>query len=254
MSDGAAAALSFARETYARCADQVTEHPLGTVLRTPSLNEVWSLNAILVSDPPPGLDLATLEQAFDEHLAGARFASASLYDDAAAAPIEAAARERGWIVEHELFMVLTGEPERREGLPEVRVGTEDEARPLMEMWIRQDFAKQGEGALLEVLEYGAREWRARPGATVLVAGDARATCVVWGEDGVAQVENVFTAPDARGRGYARALVTHAIDVARRLDPEVIFIVADDDNTPKELYARLGFSPAVRLTRVVRERA
>ena len=77
---------------------------------------------------------------------------------------------------------------------------------------------------------------------MLVAGDARATCVVYAEDGVASVDNVFTAPDARGRGYARALVTHGIDVARGLDPELIFIIADDDDTPKELYAKLGSRP------------
>ena len=60
-------------------------------------------------------------------------------------------------------------------------------------------------------------------------------------DGViAQVEDVATLRDFRRRGLARATVTAAVDAALAMGHEAIFIVADDDDWPKDLYARLGF--------------
>ena len=52
--------------------------------------------------------------------------------------------------------------------------------------------------------------------------------------------------DFRRRGLARATVSAAIDAARRRwATRSIFIVADDDDWPKDLYARLGFDPVGR---------
>lgn len=59
-------------------------------------------------------------------------------------------------------------------------------------------------------------------------------------DGLAQVEDVFVAPEARGRGAGGALVARAIGEADAAGPEMVFIVADADDRPRALYARLGF--------------
>jgi GNAT superfamily N-acetyltransferase len=60
-------------------------------------------------------------------------------------------------------------------------------------------------------------------------------------DGViAQVEDVYTAPEARGRGFARALITRAVELARGAGHDLAFIVADDADWPKLFYGRLGF--------------
>ncbi|MGZ4269770.1 MAG: GNAT family N-acetyltransferase [Solirubrobacteraceae bacterium] len=62
-------------------------------------------------------------------------------------------------------------------------------------------------------------------------------------DGVtAQVEDVATQAPARGRGLARAVVQHAVDVAQAEDHELVFLVADVDDWPRALYERLGFDP------------
>jgi predicted GNAT family acetyltransferase len=61
---------------------------------------------------------------------------------------------------------------------------------------------------------------------------------------VAQVEDVYVIPEARGRGYARALVTRAAALACE-DHDLSFIVADDNDWPKQLYAKLGFEPVGR---------
>jgi ribosomal protein S18 acetylase RimI-like enzyme len=56
----------------------------------------------------------------------------------------------------------------------------------------------------------------------------------------AQVEDVGTLPEHRGRGYATAVVLAAIAAARERGAEFVFLVADKEDWPKELYRRLGF--------------
>lgn len=76
---------------------------------------------------------------------------------------------------------------------------------------------------------------------------------VLGDDGVpmagtqlrfdgatAAIEAVMTAPLARGRGYARALVTSAIQRARQAGCDCIFLFAVVGDWPRDWYHRLGF--------------
>ena len=64
-------------------------------------------------------------------------------------------------------------------------------------------------------------------------------------DGVAQVEDVVVLDGYRGRSYGRLVTTAALLAGLELEPELIFIVADDDEWPKQLYGRLGFEAAGR---------
>jgi GNAT superfamily N-acetyltransferase len=81
-----------------------------------------------------------------------------------------------------------------------------------------------------------------------------ATDLFLSEDGegvVAQVENVQTAEQARGRGLARALVTAAVARALGQGATCVFLVADADDWPREFYGRLGFVPAATTTVLTR---
>lgn len=59
-----------------------------------------------------------------------------------------------------------------------------------------------------------------------------------GED--AQVEDVGTVPEHRNEGHATRVVLGAIAEARKGGAEFVFLVADADDWPKELYGKLGF--------------
>jgi ribosomal protein S18 acetylase RimI-like enzyme len=63
-----------------------------------------------------------------------------------------------------------------------------------------------------------------------------------GTDGIGQVENLFTHPDFRHRGLATALIHHCVADARRKGAGPIVIVADPTDTPKHMYAAMGFRP------------
>jgi predicted GNAT family N-acyltransferase len=76
--------------------------------------------------------------------------------------------------------------------------------------------------------------------------DVVAWARLWTRGVEAQVEDVVCLAEYRGRGYGRAVVAAATRAALATDPQLLFIVADADDWPKELYARLGFVPAGEL--------
>ena len=57
----------------------------------------------------------------------------------------------------------------------------------------------------------------------------------------AELSSLYVHPDRRGAGLGTALTRAAIAAASEV-PE-LWIVADDEDRPKQLYARLGFRPA-----------
>lgn len=59
---------------------------------------------------------------------------------------------------------------------------------------------------------------------------------------VGMVEDLYTHPDHRGRGFARALIHHCVGDARARGAEAVLIGAAPDDTPKAIYAAMGFEP------------
>jgi ribosomal protein S18 acetylase RimI-like enzyme len=65
----------------------------------------------------------------------------------------------------------------------------------------------------------------------------------------AEITQVFVHPDYRGAGRGTAMTRAAIEAAG--DVRDLWIAADDEDRPKELYARLGFRPAWTAMEVTR---
>jgi GNAT superfamily N-acetyltransferase len=63
-----------------------------------------------------------------------------------------------------------------------------------------------------------------------------------GANGVGQVEDLFTRADFRGRGIGTALIAACVDDARARGAGPILIGARANDTPKHMYAALGFRP------------
>jgi GNAT superfamily N-acetyltransferase len=63
-----------------------------------------------------------------------------------------------------------------------------------------------------------------------------------GTSGVGKVEDLFTHPDARGRGIAKALIVHCVRDARERGAGPVVIGALPSDTPKLMYATMGFRP------------
>jgi GNAT superfamily N-acetyltransferase len=63
-----------------------------------------------------------------------------------------------------------------------------------------------------------------------------------GENGAGQVEDLFTHPDYRHRGLATALIAHCVADARARGAGPVIISAEIEDTPKYMYASMGFRP------------
>ena len=65
-------------------------------------------------------------------------------------------------------------------------------------------------------------------------------CELYSLGSTAQVESVMTLPQHRGKGLASAVVLRAAAAAREAGADLVFLVADRDDWPRQLYGRLGF--------------
>ena len=75
---------------------------------------------------------------------------------------------------------------------------------------------------------------------VLLGGEVVSYTDLYQDGPDAQIEDVGTLQEHREHGYASAVVLAAIAEAREDGAEFVFLVADLEDWPKELYRRLGF--------------
>jgi ribosomal protein S18 acetylase RimI-like enzyme len=157
--------------------------------------------------------------------------------------------EHGWRIDRHLVMAQLREPERTADLSIVRELSEQALRPsrrrLMESYpwgkpevIEQLFqAKALIGQRVTIRFFG-----------VPLGDEVVSYADLYADGADAQVEDVGTLPEHRGRGYATAVILRAIEQARASGADFVFLVADAEDWPKELYRRLGFDEVGHYTK------
>lgn len=76
-----------------------------------------------------------------------------------------------------------------------------------------------------------------------INGEAWGYLSSWeGNGGVGQVEDLFVHPAYRHRGLATALLRHGVRDCRAHGAHAVVIVADANDTPKDMYAAMGWCP------------
>jgi ribosomal protein S18 acetylase RimI-like enzyme len=150
-------------------------------------------------------------------------------------------KEGGWRINRVVVMAQLREPERT---GDVSLVTEVEEPALRaarhqvvtgQPWASPEIMAQ----LFAGKELIGRRVQARFFA-VVVDGEVVSYTDLYQDGTEAQVEDVGTLHEHRGRGYASAVVLAAISEARKGGAEFVFLVADYEDWPKELYRRLGF--------------
>jgi predicted GNAT family acetyltransferase len=76
--------------------------------------------------------------------------------------------------------------------------------------------------------------------TVEVDGEPVSWAVLYEETGIGEIDDVVTAGEHRRRGYGRAVVEAATRASLDSGNEITFLIADDEDWPKEMYARMGY--------------
>lgn len=236
-----ARALEFMRAVMSSTADDARAVPAGMLVATPSLPAVWSLNQLRVSER---LGFEELVELADEELPDRSYVDIAVEDQETGPALEKAFRAAGWKVERDVVMAVSHPPDRVADTSVVVEVAEDEVMDLMARWYGEDPGPTQEERL-QLVEHNRREARVHGDRLLGVrSGDGRLVAMskLRSDGRTAQVEDVYTVPEARGRGYARALVSRAAELAQAERAELTFIVADDNNWPKRLYGRIGFRP------------
>ena len=233
-------------------ADEVVTIPEGTVLRCPAFPDAWSVNAVRLERPEPDLRLADAEALAARHVPAVPYRHVLVEDEPTALRLTAeAGRTPGWKADVELVMGLE-DPPPVPGRHALRAGDVEEVLELLAVWLTEE--GHPPATVEQIVARSRREHRAFPEHHVLAdhlnAPAAMATARLAGD--VAQVEDVYAVPDVRGIGLGRAVTAAAARIAADSGADLVFIVADDDDWPKDLYASLGFAPLGRRVQLHRE--
>lgn len=160
--------------------------------------------------------------------------------------LRAAFEGAGWRRDDNTWMAWRREPDRRPSPGVAHEVSWDELRPTVERsTAREPYATDRETVrqLVDRME----RWRAaatvRHFAVSAPHGDGLAAychLVLGPAPGSGMVDEVATLEEWRGRGFARAVVLAAVDAACAAGADCIWLYADADDWPRELYRKLGF--------------
>jgi GNAT superfamily N-acetyltransferase len=189
------------------------------------------------------VDVDQLVAALDDLYGGYGHRRAYVERDDTGGRLAAALRGRHWLVERNALMALR-RPRDRAAAPglarEVDAGTLQAAEAAT---VREEPYGRDEEVVRQLLAMRAALAAAMPATRFFVGrsdGVDAAVTTLYSDGVIAQIEDVATLRDYRRRGLARATVSAAIDAALEMGHGLVFIVADEDDWPKDLYGRLGF--------------
>ena len=152
----------------------------------------------------------------------------------------------GWEVDRLVYMVQRRDADRESDV-KVEECTLDEVYPLL---LETNLQSHG-GMTRTAAEANAAVRRAfvdLTGARFFVArvdGILAGFCELYVHSGVAEIDDVHTLERFRRRGIATGVVAHAARHGRNAGADLVFLIADEADWPKELYAKLGFDPLGR---------
>jgi GNAT superfamily N-acetyltransferase len=238
LTDVAGRARDWLHATQEAVCDSIEPWEHGAVLRAARYPTYYSYNLVRV-EHAADIDAQALVAFTDKSLAGLEHRRIDVEPIDHAEALRPELTAAGWRSTRLLWM-------RHEAPPSIEASVEvqevpyDAVRDLRLQWHAEDFPEEES----EQFQVAARE--------VAMTRDVRVLAVV--EEGVpigfaqlesagegAEVSQVYVHPDHRGHSRGTAITRAAIESAGEVGD--LWIAADDEDRPKELYGRLGFRPA-----------
>ena len=235
--DVAARARAWHQARHAAVCDVIEPWAHGTVVRATAYPEYWDFNLVRVEEDP-GMNADELIAFTDEALAGLAHARVDFDLAAVGDVLRPGFEARGWKAARLLFMRHDGAVPAPAEISVQEVSYE-EVDDLRFAWHQEDFPGQPNDHHAH-----AREVALARNARILAVRREDAPVAfaqIESVGGSAEITQVYVHPDERGGGIGTALTSAAIAAAGPLDD--LWIAADDEDRPKQLYARLGFRPA-----------
>jgi GNAT superfamily N-acetyltransferase len=239
-------AREWVHSAQAAVCDIVEPWEHGAVARATRYPTYWDYNVVRVEEDV-AMTADEVVRVADELLAGLAHRRVGFEFAARGEPLREELERRDWKTTRLVWMLHDGSQPPDPGLDVEQVHY-DTVRHLRLAWLNEDFPTVDVTDHLEE----AKEVDMKRDPQVFAAfEDGRP--IGFTEfalaQGSAEISSVFVDREHRGRGIGTALTKAAIRAAGDLDD--LWIVADDEDRPKELYARLGFRPVWRLVDLLR---
>jgi ribosomal protein S18 acetylase RimI-like enzyme len=230
--------LAWRDATLAAICDRLEPWAHGTVARARTHPQYFDFNVVRVADDPR-MSVEALAAFADEALDGLGHRRVDFDLIGPAELRRAGFAAQGWKSTRLLWLRHEAAPPRLPDAPIEEVAY-DAVHDLRVAWHEEDFSDHDfAGYHLQ-----SREVALRRGAKVLAAYEAGlpvAFAQLERAGRAAEITQVYVHPEHRGAGRGAAVTCAAIEAAG--DAEDLWICADDEARPKELYARLGFRAA-----------
>ena len=239
-------ARAWRRAALEAVCDRVEPWEHGTVMRVSRYPSYYDFNVVWV-DGDPGLSADELIAVADAKLAGLDHRRLDFELAEAAERVRTELEAARWEATRLAWMRHT-EPLQPGPAAEVEEVEYDEVLDLRVGWHRGDFSGHDSYAYLA----NAREVAMTRAVQVLAVrdgGEPIAFTQLERDGAGAEITQVYVRPEYRGGGRGTALTRAAIEAAGEVDD--LWIVADDEARPKQLYARLGFRPVWTSTEFLR---
>lgn len=217
---------------------------------------MWDLNLLRVERAPltaPARRLAA-EAERRQGRAELRHRKVTVDDEALGLRLAPGFAALGWRIQPLVAMVHREAPDRPAAAEHVARELDSEAvRAFQARFLRSIAPPRDRGAVRQLRDEGLRTAAATRmrHLGVLGAGEVVSTCRLYADGRTAQIEDVGTLAEHRGRGLARASVLAAVELARAERNDRIFLLAHENDWPRHLYRRLGFVPIGRFYDFVR---
>jgi GNAT superfamily N-acetyltransferase len=241
--DDRAAAIARRHAAHAAVCDTLTPWAHGTVALAPAFPRYWDFNALRVEGSVPAtLTAERVATEADRHLGHLSHRKAEIEDETTGAKVAAGLGRLGWHVDRLVHMrrAAAGCDAGAPAVGELSAGQVADLRT--EWYLDEGIMPDAAGIRDFLVEEDAARARL-PGRLTRLGEPAKAFVTVRIEaDGVGEIEDAYVTPSARGNGLGTALLRAAITRATRDGVRVLWILADADGRPRELYARLGFAP------------
>jgi len=252
MTDAARSAVAV-DEGFMALGNERIEADGATFIRNRDIPDIWDANHVTQVTASTAVEIPRLLERVEREFVG--FSHRRFHLDFTTPPVfEARLMLEGYERSDSLVMLLEGELQGRPHRHDVRLVESEadwEAYTALHDVDWREYKERIPGGAGGYDEETARQMmrsrrsKSPPVRTWMAYVDARPRAYLssWaGLDGVGQVEDVFAHPDFRRQGLATALMHHGVAEARRDGAGPVVICADPADTPKQMYAAMGFQP------------
>jgi GNAT superfamily N-acetyltransferase len=241
-------ATEFVHGIQDRGAQRHVPFKWGTALLNDDFPRVHDLNFLRVESVPQDVTPEALAEEADHLMEGLKHRRLELEDQALGDRLSPRFKELGWEVVNLLFMEAKREPDRHLPPGVAREVDLEDHLHVREQSLRQDpeIAKEEETIrqLRDCFRVYSKAGNMRQFAA-FVDGEPVSSCELYSDGETGQIEGVLTLEEHRNRGLGVAIVLLALQEAKKAGHDMVFLIAEDDDWPKELYTKLGFDPIGR---------